>query len=186
MIDFLVSWAEQLILALIVIIVIEIVLPSGNNYKKYIKVVLGIFLLYTIINPIISSKIKKIEFKEVTANIYEESNITVQNIIKHDEQILKKFKLKFEENINEFLKKNGYELSKLEQDIEYENEQIEINKLEMRIKKYKENQKKIEKIEIKDIEKISEEEIKEIKKKICENYELEENKITIERENKYD
>ena len=45
MIDFLVSWAEQLILALIVIIIIEIVLPSGNNYKKYIKVVLGIFLL---------------------------------------------------------------------------------------------------------------------------------------------
>ena len=92
MIDFLVSWAEQLILALIVIIIIEIVLPSGNNYKKYIKVVLGIFLLYTIINPIVSDKIKNMDFKEVTANIYEEKNITIQNVINNDKQILKKFK----------------------------------------------------------------------------------------------
>ena len=172
MIDFLVSWAEQLILALIVIIIIEIVLPSGNNYKKYIKVVLGIFLLYTIINPIVSDKIKNMDFKEVTANIYEEKNITIQNVINNDKQILKKFKLKFEENLNDYLKKNGYEITKLEQDIEYNDEMIEINKLELKIKKYKENKKGIEKIEI--------------KKKICENYELEENKITIESENNYD
>ncbi|MCI8546412.1 MAG: stage III sporulation protein AF [Clostridia bacterium] len=186
MIDFLVSWAEQLILALIVIIIIEIVLPSGNNYKKYIKVVLGIFLLYTIINPIVSDKIKNMDFKEVTANIYEEKNITVQNVINNDKQILKKFKLKFEENLNDYLKKNGYEITKLEQDIEYNDEMIEINKLELKIKKYKENKKSIEKIEIKENTKISEEEINEIKKKICENYELEENKITIESENNYD
>ena len=146
MIDFLVSWAEQLILALIVIIIIEIVLPSGNNYKKYIKVVLGIFLLYTIINPIVSDKIKNMDFKEVTANIYEEKNITVQNVINNDKQILKKFKLKFEENLNDYLKKNGYEITKLEQDIEYNDEMIEINKLELKIKKYKENKKSIEKI----------------------------------------
>ena len=162
MIDFLVSWAEQLILALIVIIIIEIVLPSGNNYKKYIKVVLGIFLLYTIINPIVSDKIKNMDFKEVTANIYEEKNITIQNVINNDKQILKKFKLKFEENLNDYLKKNGYEITKLEQDIEYNDEMIEINKLELKIKKYKENKKGIEKIEIKENIKISEEEIIEI------------------------
>lgn len=186
MIDFLVSWAEQLILALIVIIIIEIVLPRENNYKKYIKVVLGIFLLYTIINPIVSNKIKQINFKEVTANIYEEKNIATQNIINNDEQILKKFKSKFEENLNEYLKSNGYEISKLEQDVEYKNETIEINKLELKIKKYEEDRKSIKKIEIKENTKISEEEINEIKKKICENYELEESKIIIESENKYD
>lgn len=94
--------------------------------------------------------------------------------------------MKFEENLNDYLKKNGYEITKLEQDIEYNDEMIEINKLELKIKKYKENKKSIEKIEIKENTKISEEEINEIKKKICENYELEENKITIESENNYD
>ena len=57
MIEFLVSWAEQLIIALIIIIIIEIILPNGNNYKKYIKVVLGIFLVSTIINPIVGEQL---------------------------------------------------------------------------------------------------------------------------------
>ena len=175
MIEFLVSWAEQLIIALIIIIIIEIILPNGNNYKKYIKVVLGIFLVYTIINPIVGEKINNIKFKEVNTNI--------QNNINYDEQIEKKFKIKFEENINEFLSKNGYELEKIEQDVTYKNQEIEINKLKLKIEK--QNQEKEKKKEKKQ-EKITDEEIKEIASKISDNYEIDESKIIIESENSND
>lgn len=184
MIDFLVSWAEQLIIALVVIIIIEIVIPNGNNYKKYIKVVLGIFLLYTIINPLIGKKINQLEFKEVAANIYVDNNINNQNLINYNDQIIKKFKAKFEENLNEFLNDNGYELSKTEQDVTYINEEIEINRLKLKIKKYTEE--KIGKIEITNKESITENEVKEIKKKISENYEIDEDKIIIESGNTND
>lgn len=186
MIEFLVSWAEQLIIALIIIIIIEIVLPSGNNYKKYIKVVLGIFLIYTIINPIIGKKISNLEFKEVIANTYSENNIKVQNVIDYDEQIEKNFKIKFEENLSDFLKQNGYKLEKIEQDITYTNEEITINKLKLKIKKDSQENEKIEKIEIKRQEIITNEEIKEIVKKISDNYEIDESKIIIESENTND
>ena len=39
MIEFLVSWAEQLIVALIIIVVVEMILPSQSSYKKYIKII---------------------------------------------------------------------------------------------------------------------------------------------------
>lgn len=183
MIEFLVSWAEQLIIALIIIIIIEIILPNGNNYKKYIKVVLGIFLVYTIINPIVGEKINNIKFKEVVANPYIEDNTNIQNNINYAEQIEKKFKIKFEENINEFLSKNGYELEKIEQDVTYKNQEIEINKLKLKIEK--QNQEK-EKIKVKKQEKITDEEIKEIASKISDNYEIDESKIIIESENSND
>ena len=166
MIEFLVSWAEQLIIALIIIIIIEIILPNGNNYKKYIKVVLGIFLVYTIINPIVGEKINNIKFKEVVANPYIEDNTNIQNNINYDEQIEKKFKIKFEENINEFLSKNGYELEKIEQDVTYKNQEIEINKLKLKIEK--QNQEK-EKIKVKKKKKITEKKKKEIASKISDN-----------------
>lgn len=183
MLDFLVSWAEQLIIALVIIIIIEMVLPSGNNYKKYIKVILGIFLLYTIISPIISKQLNNFEFKEVIANAYNENNIEPQNIINYDKQIEETYKIKFQENLNEFLKENGYEISNLKQDIKYENNEIVINKIELKIKKYEEKTEiKIEKIEIEEKTEISEEQLEEIKKKISANYEIEENKLMLESE----
>lgn len=187
MLDFLVSWAEQLIIALVIIIIIEIVLPSGNNYKKYIKVILGIFLLYTIISPIISKKLNNFEFKEVIANAYIENAVETKNIINYNKQIEETYKIKFEENLNSFLKENGYEICSLKQDIKYENEEIEINKLELKIKVYtNEEEIKIEKIEINNKEKIPEEKLEEIKKKISTTYEIDESKILIESENDND
>ncbi|MBP3463402.1 MAG: stage III sporulation protein AF [Clostridia bacterium] len=187
MLDFLVSWAEQLIIALVIIIIIEMILPSGNNYKKYIKVILGIFLLYTIISPIISKKLNNFEFKEVISNAYIDNTTEPRNIINYNKQIEETYKIKFEENLNDFLKENGYEICDLKQDIKYENEEIIINKLELEIKEYtSEETIKIEKVEINDKNQISQEKLEEIKKKISATYEIDENKILIESENAND
>lgn len=72
MIDFLVTWAEQIIIALIIIVIIEMILPNSN--KKYIKVIFGIFIIYIILSPIIS--IKSDEFINLIKNDIDSENIT--------------------------------------------------------------------------------------------------------------
>ena len=48
------SWAKGIILAIIIATIIEIILPEGNN-KKYIKTIIGIYILFVMIQPFISN-----------------------------------------------------------------------------------------------------------------------------------
>ena len=50
MIVFFKNWCEGIIVAVIISIIIEAILPEGNH-KKYVKVVIGIYLVFTILNP---------------------------------------------------------------------------------------------------------------------------------------
>ena len=53
--QFLSSWAEQIVLAVIIATIIELILPQNRN-KKYIQMVIGIYILFNIISPIIKNK----------------------------------------------------------------------------------------------------------------------------------
>lgn len=55
MIDFMSSWAEQIVLAIIVATIIELILPKSKN-KKYIQMIIGVYVLFNIISPIINNK----------------------------------------------------------------------------------------------------------------------------------
>ena len=59
MIEWISSWAQQVIVAVIIAILIEMILPNGNN-KKYIKTVIGIYVLFVILSPIVS-KVANVE-----------------------------------------------------------------------------------------------------------------------------
>ena len=52
---FLRNWIEQIALAVIIVSIFEMLLPSGKT-KKYIKMVLGIFIVFSIISPFVDSK----------------------------------------------------------------------------------------------------------------------------------
>ena len=54
MIDFISSWAQGLIVAVIIATIIEILLPEGNS-KKFIKIVIGVFVLFQIISPVVQA-----------------------------------------------------------------------------------------------------------------------------------
>ena len=54
MIKYISSWAEGIIVAVIIASIIEMILPKGNT-EKYIKTVIGIYILYTIISPVIGA-----------------------------------------------------------------------------------------------------------------------------------
>ena len=53
MIESLRLWCENLIVATILVMIIEMVLPDGTN-KKYIKVIIGIYLMFIVFDPLIS------------------------------------------------------------------------------------------------------------------------------------
>lgn len=53
MIKWISNGASAIIVAVIIATIIEMILPEGNC-KKYIKVVLGVYILFTIISPVVS------------------------------------------------------------------------------------------------------------------------------------
>ncbi len=44
------KWCESILVVVIITTIIEMLIPNGNS-KKYIKVVIGLFLIFTIIEP---------------------------------------------------------------------------------------------------------------------------------------
>ena len=56
MINFISSWTGGIVVSVIISTLLEMILPEGKN-KKYIKTVIGVYILFSIISPIIS-KIK--------------------------------------------------------------------------------------------------------------------------------
>lgn len=53
MIEWIGSWAQGIIVAVIIGTIIEMILPEGNS-KKYIKVVIGLYILFSIISPLVN------------------------------------------------------------------------------------------------------------------------------------
>ena len=54
MVEFMKVWCEEIIVSIIIAIIIEMFVPQGN-IKKYVRVVVGIYIVFVIINPIISN-----------------------------------------------------------------------------------------------------------------------------------
>lgn len=46
------KWAQGIIVAVVISTLIELILPNGSS-KKYVKVIIGIYILFTIISPVI-------------------------------------------------------------------------------------------------------------------------------------
>ena len=55
MVEWISGWAQGIIVAVIIATIIEMLLPEGSS-KKYIKVVVGIYILFTKITSIWSEK----------------------------------------------------------------------------------------------------------------------------------
>ncbi len=184
MVDFLTSWAEQLIIALIIIIMIEMILPN-SSYRKYIKIVLGIFVMFVLFSPILGAKFNEIDFNKEIEKIENSTNQINGNTIdiNYDKQIEIAYKEKLKETISEDLESKGYKLSSIETDIKYKNEEIKIEKLAIKIKRLnKEDSSSVEKVVISKEDSINQEEINNLKKDISTLYNIEESKISIESE----
>ena len=71
-------WAEQIIMAVIIATLIEMILPEGNN-RKYIKAVIGVYILFTIISPILKNN-GNFNFNNIDYESYFKENETYKTM----------------------------------------------------------------------------------------------------------
>lgn len=168
------QWCEGIIITIIICIIIECLIPNGNN-KKYAKVVIGIYIMYITFNPILNLLNYDLEFENIFSNVkYEETYSSIDYDIKDI------YILGIEENIKEEVESLGYKIENVEISVDSNYENIE--KIELKIKNEVSNEIKIEEIVIGE-ESENNYKIKEntdysaIIKHLKENYFLEENQI---------
>ena len=195
MIEFLSSWAQGIIVAVIIATLIEMILPNSSS-KKYVKVVIGMYILFTIVSPII----KKLGGKDI--------NLNTINIEKYEQQISKSdntISRKFEDNntrsikdiyvsnlkadISAKLKEKGYEIDtsdiQIKDDENYTIEKITLKLIKMEHKQEKNNEIVINTVEIgntisqKDSKTLSDDDKQEVKDYISETYDIDKKNINI-------
>lgn len=110
-------------MAIIIGTVIEMILPEGNC-KKYIKVVIGIYIVFTIVSPVITKftgeNISVSEELELDKYVQEaESSVATGNAINADNQnnIMSMYISGLKEDIAAKLKTKEYEVSNIEVEI---------------------------------------------------------------------
>ena len=197
MINFINSWAQGIILAVIIATIIEIILPEGKN-KKYVKTVIGIYILFTIIYPLIN-KFTKLNINTLIENTtkqmstYQESNSLK---IDTDKYIESTYKKKIEEDIKNKANEKNLNITFLNVYIETEDENRYgmLNNLVMKVEKgntKEKNSNTVNQIKEVNISKnvqnnetienktVTEKEINEFKEYINTTYYLEKEKIHI-------
>ena len=206
MVKFINSWAQGIILAVIIATIIEIILPEGNN-KKYVKTIIGIYILFAIIYPLLSKiSTKSININSIVASTDKEiskyeanTNITLET----NSYIENTYKAKIEEDIKIRFLEKGYEVNSLDVYVETQDEERfgQINNISMQIEKIEKAEEKsnnvtsinqINKVEIninsnncveknkkQEKRKITNNEIQSLKEYLNTTYGVEENKIHI-------
>ena len=195
MIEFLSSWAQGIIVAVIIATLIEMILPNSSS-KKYVKVVIGMYILFTIVSPII----KKLGGKDINLNTIDIEKYE-QQISKSDNTISRKFEdnntrsikdiyvSNLKANISAKLKEKGYEIDtsdiQIKDDENYTIEKITLKLIKMEQKQGKNNEIVINTVEIgntisqKDSKTLSDDDKQEVKDYISETYDIDKKNINI-------
>lgn len=118
--DWISDWAGGIIIAVIIGTVIEMILPEGNS-KKYIKMVIGIYVLFTIVSPIITKftgeSIQVSEVLELDKYIVEaEEAAKAQNTIQNDNQdnIMKVYLSGIKSDMKTKIEAKGYNVKSID------------------------------------------------------------------------
>lgn len=143
------NWAEAIIIAVIIATIIEMILPEGSS-KKYIKVVIGVYILFTVISPVLTKLsgrslavsdiidldkyIEEVKEKEIEQNKLKENNSSsIRDIYIGN----------LKADIQNKLKGKGYVVTNIELDVGYDDNytlyQIKLNVNKEEDEKEKEN-----------------------------------------------
>lgn len=116
MIAFLSSWVKNLALALIIVSILEMILPN-NKTKKYVKMIMGLYILFSIISPFIENS-TKLNFDNLDFNQYIEETQTKTNKVDEvnqtsmDNRLNQLYNEELEKDIKQKIEEKGYEVEK--------------------------------------------------------------------------
>lgn len=185
MISFLKTWIEQLAIAVVIASLFELIIPKGN-LKKYIKIVLGLYVVFSIISPFVNSNALydiKEDFK-IKNEITENQIATNQKSMDNRLQVLYVDGLK--KDITKKIEENGYKVQSINVDANLNADGVDpgIHKIYLSLTKKQIGIEDVNKVEInvnnKKTEKGEEnEDIKKIKNILAQTYEISEEIISI-------
>lgn len=163
MIEFLSGWAKNLGVVIVLVSIFEMILPN-NKIKKYIRVILGIFVIFNIVSPFVKNK-EKLELTSINVEKYttNQNNLVDQTSI--NSRIQELYEKELENNIKNTLQEQGYKVinCKVQAEVSEDqkvNEENTIKKIKLQVEKSEENnendkeEQKIENKVVTEIEKI--------------------------------
>ena len=122
-ISWLSNWAGAIVVAVVIGTIIEMILPEGNC-KKYIKVVIGIYVLFTIVSPVITKftgrdiKVSDILDLDNYAQEIEEKNKMQNTIEDNNENNIKDIYLEgIKDDMKAKINGKGYDVKDIDIDI---------------------------------------------------------------------
>lgn len=195
MIEWLKDWANQIIVAIVIAIIFELIIPKGKN-KKYIKMVINLYVLFVLLNPIVSkfNGISNLILSDFDYKKYigEENSIQTSSTVKSDEIIKSTMENSIKQDIKNKLLSEGYKINSISIDIDNNNEKINSIRLSIE-KKNEESNNTVSNIEVNKVEevninsenkkstdsKIKKKEIENVKKIISEEYNISKDKIEV-------
>lgn len=196
MINWLRSWSNQVIVAVIIATIIEMILPEGNN-KKYIKMIIGVYVLFTIIQPVITKLTgNEINFNDFNYNKYFKNTIqTSSSADKFEDTNSKLIKQTYIDSIKRDIKQKmelkGFKVLNCELDITQDENLLKNIELNLEKIKKDENKNSNNKIQVNEVniskniisenkkETISDKDKEELKKYLSEEYKIDVNNIKI-------
>ena len=120
MIEWLKSWTNQIIVAVIIAVIYELIIPNGKN-KKYIKMVINLYVLFVILNPIISKltnsneiDLSKYNYEDYFTNT---NSIETSRSLSSNDLIIDTTKKTIQEDIKNKLLEKGYKVTSISIDI---------------------------------------------------------------------
>ena len=164
MIEVISSWAKNIVLAIIVISILEMLLPN-NKTKKYVKMVMGLYLLFNIVSPFIQNK-DKINISEFNLEKYmnntQETTVNV-NQESMDKRLNEIYVEELEKDIEKKLENRGYDVKACKVEVNVNKEENSgIENITLQVEKKESEETNEEKLNSKEADKeVKNEEINE-------------------------
>lgn len=137
MIEILTNWAKAIIMAVIIVSILEMLLPN-NKTKKYVKMVMGLFILYNIILPFIKDKnsleFDESEIQEMSLDISSSIEVNQESMDKRLEEL---YIQQIEKDIKKKVEKMGYIVKSCKVNAKITNDENEtrITKIKLKVEK---------------------------------------------------
>ena len=136
-------WSRKIVISVILTTVIEMILPE-NKSKKYIKIMFGIFIVYTIISPVFNffSNTSVDSLIDKGEAVIEASSSNIENIDDNqdytDKAVRNLYSQSLEKELSNVLQNNGYIPEKIELEIASD-DTYNINHIKIKVKEKIEN-----------------------------------------------
>ncbi len=135
------GWIQGIIIAVIIGTIIEMLLPDGNC-KKYVKVVIGVYILFSIVSPVIT-KVTGNEFRvsdiyDINTYIEVSAKASQENVENSQQnQIKQVYITNLKSDMKQKIQEKGYIVKSLTLEIS-NNEQYTLKKIFAQVSKKKE------------------------------------------------